>query len=144
MRPTIVQEIRTSKGEVKFAHHPAELNRIPLSDDAMALLRSAMTGVVDDPDGTGKKCRIEGLEVAGKTGTSQVIRHRERTNDQEDVPYHERAHAIFVAFVDTMPRKLALAVIVEHGGSGGTTAAPMARRIICRYYGIPDPGEAAK
>jgi penicillin-binding protein 2 len=48
---------------------------------------------------------------------------------------------MFVAFVDDQPRKVAVVVVIEHGGGGGKIAAPMARKIICRYYGLPDPGE---
>lgn len=141
MRPAIVQEIRAPDGSPTFVRHPAEVGRIHLEPDDWGLLKSAMIDVVSGRHGTGKYARIPGVQVAGKTGTSQVIRHRDRTDDKELVPYHERAHAIFTCFVDDRPQRLALVVIVEHGGSGGKTAAPLARRIICRYYGIPDPGD---
>jgi penicillin-binding protein 2 len=100
-----------------------------------------MTGVVSEPKGTGRRARIPGIRIAAKTGTSQVIREKRLTGDSEEIPYHERTHAIFVAYVDDRPKKIALVVIVEHGGSGGLSAAPIARKIIARYYGLPDPGE---
>ncbi len=142
MRPTIVQEIRTADGKTVFAHSPVVRWRLPLNDKSLTLLQDAMVGVVSDLRGTGKRCRIPGITVGGKTGTSQVVRLATRSEGDELVPYHERTHAIFVGYVKDMPKKIALAVVVEHGGQGGESAAPLARRIICGYYGVPDPDGA--
>jgi penicillin-binding protein 2 len=73
-----------------------------------------------------------------------VISAKRRPSEEEQIPYHERTHAIFVAYVDDRPKKLAVAVIIEHGGGGGAAAAPIARKIIARYYGVPDPGDPAE
>lgn len=139
MRPAIVQEIKSADGRTVFAHVPVVRRKLPLDAASLKILREAMAGVVSSQRGTGRRCRIPGVAVAGKTGTSQVVRLYARMQGNELVPYHERTHAIFVGYVDDMPKKLALAVVVEHGGQGGESAAPVARRIICRYYGIPDP-----
>lgn len=139
MRPAIVQEIRTPDGKTLFAHSPVVRWKLPLDSDSLKMLQNLMVGVVSDPRGTGKRCRIPGITVGAKTGTSQVVRLNARTEGNEIIPYHERTHAIFVCYVKDMPRKLAVAVVVEHGGQGGESAAPLARRIICRYYGVPDP-----
>jgi penicillin-binding protein 2 len=141
LRPAIVKQIRGPEGRIVFDHVPVTLGHIPLSAKDLAFLRAAMIGVVADEHGTGRRSRVPGIRVAGKTGTSQVIRHRYGTEELGQVPYHERAHALFVGFVDEMPRKIAVVVVVEHGGGGGEVAAPIARKIICRYYGIPDPGD---
>jgi len=141
LRPAVVQQIRAPDGRIVFDHVPVVRWKIPLDGKNLSLLKESMVGVVSGAHGTGKRCRIPGIKVAGKTGTSQVIRHRQRTDEYGKIPYHERAHAIFTAYVDQMPRKIAVVVIVEHGGGGGTSAAPLARKIICRYYGIPDPGD---
>jgi penicillin-binding protein 2 len=141
LQPAIVRQIRAADGRIIFDHVPVLRWKIPLNDEERSLLHDAMIGVVSEKGGTGKKCRIPGITVAGKTGTSQVIRHRHRPAENMEVPYHERSHAIFVAYVDDMPKKIAVVVVVEHGGGGGKSAAPLARKIICRYYGAPDPGE---
>jgi penicillin-binding protein 2 len=93
---------------------------------------------VEDKSGTGKKSFVPGLRVYAKTGTSQVIREKDRKTELDLVPYHERTHAMFVAYVNDRPKKIALAVVVEHGGGGGAVAAPIAKKILCRYYGIPE------
>ena len=81
---------------------------------------------------------IPGIKMAAKTGTSQVIRDKQLLKESEQIPYHERTHAIFVAYVNDRPKKIALVVIVEHGGAGGLSAAPIARKVVARYYGVPD------
>jgi penicillin-binding protein 2 len=138
--PTIVDRIQGADGRIVFKHSPAVLGRVPVSPKHLALLKEAMIGVVSERKGTGRKCAIPGFRIGGKTGTSQVISTRNRSIEEEKAPYHERAHAIFVAFVDDKPKKLALVVVVEHGGGGGASAAPIARKIIAHYYGVPDPG----
>ena len=75
--------------------------------------------------------------MAGKTGTSQVrrISRSERATGlrkNEEKPWEERDHALFVAFAPYHEPRYALAVVVEHGGSGSTTAAPIARDIMTK------------
>ncbi len=141
MRPYLVEEIKSQDGSVIFQQTPVIRWKMKPDTQNWALIRRSMRDVVEDRVGTGKRCRIPGLNVYAKTGTSQVISAREKPKTDEDVPYHERTHAMFVAFVDDQPRKIAVVVVIEHGGGGGKTAAPLARKIICRYYGLPDPGD---
>jgi penicillin-binding protein 2 len=141
LKPAIVHRVVSNDGNTIFQHVPLIRRHIPLDPRAMAVLSAAMRDVVSDRVGTGRRCRIPGLNIKAKTGTSQVIRLKERVAEEERIPYHERTHAIFVAYVDDQPKKFALVVIVEHGGGGGASAAPIARKIIARYYGVPDPGD---
>ncbi len=86
-------------------------------------MTSMLTDVVCSKDGTGYKARIPGITVAGKTGTAQ--------NVKGGAP-----HAWFTAFAPAEDPRIAVAVVVEHGGNagseafGGTVAAPIARRVI--------------
>jgi penicillin-binding protein 2 len=142
LTPSLVRQIRSSEGEVIFDHEPAVRWTIPLAAEELKLLDSAMQAVVESPRGTGKKARIPGIRIAAKTGTSQVIRERDEKLEGHEIPYHERTHAIFIAYVNDLPKKIAVAVIVEHGGGGGASAGPLARKVIARYYGVPDPGDS--
>lgn len=142
MKPCIVRRVVGPDGTPVFDNAPVVRNTLQMPDKDLTMLRQALADVVQDKRGTGKRCRIPGLHVKAKTGTSQVMRVKQRTTEEDEIPYHERTHAIFIAYVDDRPKKLAVAVVVEHGGGGGASAAPIARKIIARYYGVPDPGDS--
>jgi penicillin-binding protein 2 len=88
---------------------------------------------VQSPRGTGKIARIDGVELAGKTGTAQVVRLPEEKQEDEEIPYHYRDHAWFVAFAPYDNPKISVAVLIEHGGFGSSAAGPVAREIIKSY-----------
>ena len=71
--------------------------------------------------------------VAGKTGTAQVkkITERERELDLKtsEIPYEQRDHALYIAYGPYVNPRYALSIVVEHGGNGSTTAAPMAKKL---------------
>ena len=85
--------------------------------------------------GTSYRSRIDNpqYQFAGKTGTAQVkkITEEERELDLKtfQIPYEQRDHALYVAFGPYKNPRYALSVIVEHGGNGSTTAAPMATKL---------------
>lgn len=95
-----------------------------------------MAKVVESPRGTAKRIHSNDYRIAGKTGTSQVftIGQKERY-DASKISEILRDHALFVAFAPVEDPRIAVAVLVENGGSGGATAAPIARRVIDAYLG---------
>ena len=99
------------------------------------IVKDAMFGSTNEVRGTSYKSRIDDpkYQFAGKTGTAQVkrISMRERELDLElsEIPYKDRDHALYVAFGPYKNPDYALSIIVEHGGSGSKTAAPMAKRL---------------
>ncbi|RKT44008.1 penicillin-binding protein 2 [Thiocapsa rosea] len=95
---------------------------------------NAMAKVVES--GTARRIRSTEYRIAGKTGTSQVfsLGQNQRYN-AATLPKHLHDHALFVAFAPVEDPRIAIAVIVEHGGGGGATAAPVARRIMDAYLG---------
>jgi penicillin-binding protein 2 len=97
------------------------------------LILKGMNNVVNDPKGTSFYRRIthKGFEMAGKTGTSQVVSKRrdEMTNAERDLDSHKN-HAIFVGFAPVHDPKYAISVVAEHGGSGSYTAAPIGRDML--------------
>lgn len=99
------------------------------------VIAQAMKDVVHTPYGTAKAIG-EGLpyHIAGKTGTAQVFSiAQDAEYDEEMVPENLRDHSLFVAFAPADNPQIALAVIVENGGSGSATAAPIARQLIDSY-----------
>ncbi|NLO33155.1 MAG: penicillin-binding protein 2, partial [Candidatus Hydrogenedentes bacterium] len=91
------------------------------------------------PTGTGKAAAIPGLDIIGKTGTAQVVSlsSLEYYRTEADIPYEKRHHAWFVCGVLNKSPRISVAVLIEHGHSGGAAAAPVAREVIETFYDIP-------
>jgi penicillin-binding protein 2 len=101
---------------------------------------AAMTQVVESPRGTAKRIRSPAYRIAGKTGTSQVFTlGQKQTYNAAKTPERMRDHALFVAFAPVDAPRIAVAVLVENGGHGGSDAAPVARRVMDIYLGSPAP-----
>lgn len=110
---------------------------LDVKPENLATVLKGMNAVTNVPGGTGYRARINvpGMEMAGKSGSAQVrrISMAERSSGvikNENRPWRERDHALFVAFAPVQAPKYACAVIVEHGGGGGAVAAPIARDIL--------------
>ena len=110
-----------------------------IDPDHLAVVKAGMYDVSNVPGGTAFRSRIrkKGYSLAGKTGTSQVrrISKEERLTGvikNEDKPWIERDHALFIAFGPVDAPRYAISVVVEHGSSGSGTAAPIARDIMLK------------
>ncbi len=120
MQPYLVQSVIGSDLSVIESTEPTELSKA-VSPEVAATLTDMMVGVVDE--GTGRQAQISGTKVAGKTGTAEHGKGR-------------RAHAWFISFAPAQDPQIAVAVIVEDGGtagsetSGGAVAAPIAKRMM--------------
>lgn len=115
------------------------------------LMSKAMERVVNSPRGTAYRARIaaEELAMGGKTGTSQVRRitlaeRRSGLRKYENVPWNERDHALFVGWAPVHAPLYATAVVVPHGGSGSSTAAPIAGNILLRAQRRGSAGDKRK
>jgi penicillin-binding protein 2 len=105
---------------------------IPLDPAALAIVREALWAVVNDR-GTGAIARPEGFEIAGKTGTVQVVEQKTWV-DSEDLPFEQRDHAWFASYGPAEKPELVVVVFVEHGGKGSAEAAPLAKLLYEKYY----------
>ena len=121
-----------------------------INENHLREVRKAMFAVSNDRRGTAYSSRIieDAFRMAGKTGTSQVrnISSGERATGvrrNEDLPWRQRDHALFVDFAPMDNPKVAVAVVVEHGGGGSTAAAPIARDITLQALYGEDPPLAA-
>ncbi|MDB0067122.1 penicillin-binding protein 2 [Candidatus Pelagibacter sp.] len=99
------------------------------------LVREAMFASTNEIRGTSYKSRIDDpkYQFAGKTGTSQVRRITEADRELDlktfEIPYNERDHALYIAFGPYKSPRYALSIVIEHGGSGSSTAAPIAKKL---------------
>ena len=132
-------------------YDPLSGQRIPARARALAPIRLAhpdrwtmiardMHNVVQSPNGTAHNLSAdEPYPIAGKTGTSQVGKYRSDFIHVK-LPYRERDNAVFIAFAPVLDPKIAVAVIIEHGGDGGLAAGPIAQKVIDAYlsgYRLP-------
>jgi len=125
VRPHLVRSV----GGVPIPIEPAP--DLALKPATLAVVRAGMKGVV--AEGTGGRARLEGVSVSGKTGSAQVVakaRLEKNPSLTAIVP-----HGWFVAFAPSEAPRIALAVLVEHGGSGGEAAA-LAREILAHFFGL--------
>ncbi|MCA9771858.1 MAG: penicillin-binding protein 2, partial [Myxococcales bacterium] len=140
--PHIVREVVDASGETIRRIVPKVVGRLEASPGDLRLVQDALKGVVNEVGGTGARARLPGIVVAGKTGTSQVISNRPRDEsdrvrpEKEEIPLNERDHAWFVAYAPVENPEIAVAVLVEHGGGGGSVAAPIAQKILARHFGV--------
>lgn len=101
--------------------------RLPLDSTALAVVKRGLWAVVNEA-GTGSIARVAGLEVAGKTGTVQVVAQKTWT-DSASLPFQQRDHAWFASFAPTDQPRLVVVVFIEHGGKGSQAAAPLAKKL---------------
>ncbi len=133
MKPHLVKEIESARTGERTPTVPGESFRIPLQQKNVDFIRSAMVGV--NTGGTGATAfRGAPYTSGGKTGTAQLfqIKENEKYKDAK-VGARLKDHAWFIAFAPADHPKIALAVLVENGGFGAASAAPIARRAIDYY-----------
>jgi penicillin-binding protein 2 len=131
------ETINPIRKEVKefFNIRDKEYQTLFRNSENVKFVLEAMWGSTNEVMGTSFRSRHKDkkYQFAGKTGTSQVrkisARHRELELKAKDVPYEERDHALYVAFGPYENPRYALSIVVEHGGSGSSTAAPMAKKL---------------
>ncbi|MDR0956610.1 MAG: penicillin-binding protein 2 [Endomicrobium sp.] len=119
-KPYIVSKIVNFDGIEVYKHELKVVNKLELEDKTWLLLHKALLETIEN--GTGRKCKIDGIKIAGKTGTAQ------------NPPLKD--HAWFVSYAPADNPEIALAVIVENGGSGGLNAVPIGRKIYETYFNI--------
>jgi penicillin-binding protein 2 len=109
---------------------------VELDPEALRIVRGGMYGVVNEPGGTAYgSARLPGIEIAGKSGTVQVIAQAQRT-EEHNLPFKYRDHAWFTSFAPADNPELVVTVFAEHGGGGSKVAAPIAQALYAKYFGI--------
>jgi penicillin-binding protein 2 len=120
---------------IKGAELP-EPEHVALNENALRIVREGLWAVVNEPGGTAYwSARVPGAEMAGKTGTVQVIAQSART-DAKALPFKFRDHAWFTSFAPAQDPKIVVAVFAEHGGGGSRTAAPIAQALYAKYFKV--------
>ncbi|HEY5627291.1 MAG TPA: penicillin-binding protein 2, partial [Nitrospira sp.] len=152
-RPRLVHTIKDRATGERQELPPEPRVKLDLKPNTLKLIREALAGVVTE--GTATRAKSSLVTIAGKTGTAQTAALR--SGPEKDIPKRFRDHAWFVAFAPVENPKIAIAVLAEHMGHGGSAAAPLAKEVIETYVkltskpsvgsekaGTPAPAQAAR
>ena len=136
-RPRIVHHITDAQGNVIRPFAPEISATLPISPENWTLIRQGMEGAV--AYGTATRARIEGIRIAGKTGTAQYCDDIARATGICRAGYAQPTHAWFAAFAPVENPQVSVIVFLYNGGEGSITAAPVAREIIEYYFSRSQP-----
>jgi penicillin-binding protein 2 len=135
-RPHLIKRIELTDGSIYKEFLPEKKGELGLSKKTLDILDRALWGVVNEPGGTGSAARRLNSDVCGKTGTSQVVGlpESDKARREKKISAFQRDHALFVCFAPLKSPEIAIAVILENSGHGGSVAAPIARKILDAYF----------
>ena len=130
--PFLVKKLEDERGTILKDFKFNDVPRLPISLASINIIRESLLRVVQGQNGTAKTARVAGIEIAGKTGTAQVV-GLPPGDVRSKLPSYLQDHAWFFAFAPFNNPQIAVVVLVEHGGFGSVAAAPIARDVI-KYY----------
>jgi penicillin-binding protein 2 len=135
-RPRLVKQLESSDGLVVKVYSPEKLKTLPVSARNIRIINQALWGVVNEKGGTGHILKRKEADVAGKTGTAQVIGmpQDDKARKAKRVSGDFKDHALFACFAPYGNPEIAVAIILENAGGGGAVAAPVARKFIDAYF----------
>lgn len=134
--PHLVSSIGKGAGRKPHRIAPRIRRKLLFSEANLKVIRDGLDGAVNHEDGTAYDARIQnGVRMVGKTGTAQVSRKKaSKGQDPLELSYMNRDHAFFAGYAPARNPKLAIVILVEHGGGGGKYAAPIAAEAFHRYF----------
>jgi penicillin-binding protein 2 len=131
LRPRVVRSVVSVQGvTLEERIEPEVIRTLKLNSTAVTLVRQAMTGVVNDAHGTGRRAALaeqSSVLVAGKTGTSQTMSREKMSANDDD-------HAWFAGYAPADQPEIVVVALVENGGSGGKIAAPLVGEVLAVRY----------
>lgn len=132
--PQLVRAVETSDGAVVQDFPPRVRQKARVAPENLARVNDALWGVVNEEKGTAYPVRDRTLDIAGKTGTAQTGYVNTGGDDPKKAWYLSRDHAWFAAYSPAKAPEIAVVVLIEHGGSGPTQAAPVAMQVVKEYH----------
>lgn len=129
-QPQVVRRVESPEGQVLQRFEPKLMRDLGFTELEKEVLVDGLVSVVNEPGGTGGRARLPDVVVAGKTGTAQVAKLGAVRLKKEQMGYFERDHAWFASFAPAEDPEIAVVVLNEHGGHGGTDSAPAANAVL--------------
>ncbi|WP_417909227.1 penicillin-binding protein 2 [Candidatus Electronema sp. PJ] len=145
-KPSIIETVRDPDGHIVEHFKATELDHFVIQERTLNILKEGLVEAVNGRRGTATKAKLNGITVAGKTGTAQVVRIKQYKHlKEEEIPYKYRDHAWFTCFAPAEKPEIAVTVLVEHGLHGGSAAAPIAKAVLEKYFAdrLPKPEEVS-
>jgi penicillin-binding protein 2 len=133
-RPQLVRRVETLEGKLVQQFEPQVVRTLDIDPEHRRIVVDALTAVVNEAGGTAFRSRLADVVVAGKTGTAQVSKLGKIRLKKEQMDYFQRDHAWFAAFAPAEDPDIAIVVLNEHGGHGGSDAAPTAAALFKKYF----------
>jgi penicillin-binding protein 2 len=149
-QPQLVRAVETSNGTVVQEFSPRVRRQVEIRPEHLKMVQNALRSGVTEEGGTSLRAfqssslKATGFEMAGKTGTAQVSHHLARGAEAERQWYFNREHAWFAGFAPYKSPEVAVVALVEHGGTGGKHAAPIAFDVVSAYTQLARGGGAQK
>jgi len=134
--PYVVKRIEGGSSNEIDEIKPRLKRKIPIEQCWFDLVKKALSGVVEDPRGTGHLIRDPVVHIAGKTGTAQVVQVAQGANRkllEKLTKSKDRDHAWFVGYAPASDPRICVAALIEHGGHGASVAAPLVQKVIMAY-----------
>ena len=135
-RPRVVHHVTDYEGNVVQSFEPEIIRSVPVDKEYLSLILQGMEGAV--VYGTAPNAQIEGLRVAGKTGTAQYCDNIAQETGICGEGLEQPTHAWFVAFAPVEDPEISVLVFLYDGGEGTVAAAPVAREILAHYFGLDE------
>ncbi|MBU1569395.1 MAG: penicillin-binding protein 2, partial [Proteobacteria bacterium] len=150
VKPYVMKRIETPGGQNILNGETETVGNLPASQSTLNIVKKGLWEVVNKDYGTAWIARPGGgIEMSGKTGTAQIVGRKENeTSYERKLPDHFKPHAWFVSYAPSSDPKIAISVIIEHGGHGSSAAGPVARELVKCYLSpeaeIDDKGAEPK
>jgi penicillin-binding protein 2 len=140
-KPYLVKSVESYEGQVLEEFHPEIMDKAPLTGKTLELVKEGLWGVVNSPHGTATNIRLPGMDMAGKTGTAQVVNISGDKIYQScfNMKFRDRHNGVFVGFAPVNDPKIAVAVVAEHTCHGNTGAGPIAQAVVKTYLQKYEP-----
>jgi penicillin-binding protein 2 len=136
----VLKQLEDTDGNALRVVRPTIEATLPLTEDERAALAEGFWRAVNDEHGTAFQARLDGVEVAGKTGTAEAAESKPGV-EPDIAKWFKQDHAWFAGYAPARAPEVVVVVFLEHGTSGGKAAAPVAMRIFKDYFSLRDPAE---
>jgi penicillin-binding protein 2 len=135
LRAHVVLQAVGPDGQIRRRYMPEVERLLGLKPEHMAIVHEGLVQTVHNEQGTGREARVPGnwMHIAGKTGTAEAAQFKKGASE-EFARWLKQDHAWFAAYAPAEDPQISIVVFLEHGGSGGKNAAPIARQILEQYF----------